>query len=73
MLVEELASGANFMTSAGVDHEPTGLDPKAAMVERSVPKEVYKDAILAWDMNRCTITEFSWWSIKNDYSRILWN
>ena len=42
---------AVFMTSAGVDHEPTGLDPKKAMIERSVPKKVYKDAILAWEMN----------------------
>ena len=42
---------AVFMTSAGVDHEPTGLDPKKAMVERSVPKKVYKDAMLAWEMN----------------------
>ena len=39
------------MTSAGIEHEPTGLDPMKAMIERSVPKEVYKDAILAWDMN----------------------
>ena len=42
---------AVFMTSAGVDHEPTGLDPKKAMIERSVPKKVYKDAILAWERN----------------------
>lgn len=46
-----ISSGANFMTSAGKDHEPTGLDPKDAMIERSVPKDIYKDAILAWDMN----------------------
>ena len=44
-------SDAVFMTSAGVDHEPTGLDPKKATVERSVPKKVYKDAMLAWEMN----------------------
>ena len=44
-------SDAVFMTSAGVDHEPTGLDPKKAKVERSVPKKVYKDAMLAWEMN----------------------
>ena len=42
---------AVFMTSAGVDHEPTGLDPKKAMVERSVPKKVYQNAMLAWEMN----------------------
>ena len=39
------------MTSAGVDHQPTGLDPKKAMIERSVPKKVFKDAMLAWEMN----------------------
>ena len=44
-------SDAVFMTSAGIDHEPTGLDPKKAKVERSVPKKVYKDAMLAWEMN----------------------
>ena len=32
---------AVFMTSAGVDHQPTGLDPKKAMIERSVPKKVF--------------------------------
>ena len=46
-----IVKGAVFMTSSGVDHGPTGLDPKKAMVERSVPKDVYKDAILAWEMN----------------------
>ena len=46
-----ISSGANFMTSAGVDYEPTGLAAKDAMVERSVPKKVYEDALLAWDMN----------------------
>jgi len=48
-------SDAVFMTSAGVDHEPTGLDPKKAKVERSVPKKVYKDAMLAWEMNGVTL------------------
>ena len=28
-----------------------GLDPKKAMIERSVPKKVFKDAMLAWEMN----------------------
>ena len=46
-----ISSSAVFMTSSGVDHAPTGLDPKKAMVERSVPKKAYKDAILAWEMN----------------------
>ena len=45
-----IASGANFMTSTGVD-APKDLDPKKATVERSVPVKVYKDAILAWEMN----------------------
>ena len=40
-----------YMTSEGVDHVPTGLDPKKAMIARSVPKKVYKDAMLAWEMN----------------------
>ena len=45
-----IASGANFMTCTGVD-APKDLDPKKATVERSVPLKVYKDAILAWEMN----------------------
>ena len=40
-----------YMTSEGVDHVPTGLDPKKAMIASSVPKKVYKDAMLAWEMN----------------------
>ncbi len=44
-------SDAVYMTSAGVDHEPTGLDPNKAMIERSVPKKLFKDAMLAWEMN----------------------
>ena len=46
-----IAREAVFMTSSGVDHEPTGLDPKKAMVERSIPKKASRDAILAWEMN----------------------
>ena len=53
--VVEACGGINgdavYMTSAGVDHVPTGLDPKKAMIERSVPKKVFKDAMLAWEMN----------------------
>jgi len=45
-----IASGAKFMTCTGVD-APKDLDPKKATVERSVPVKVYKDAILAWEMN----------------------
>ena len=44
--VVEACGGINrdavFMTSAGIDHEPTGLDPKKAMIERSVPKKFLK-------------------------------
>ena len=61
-----------FMTSAGVDHEPTGLDPKKAKVERSVPKKVYKDAMLAWEMNG-TSSERTWWTFENGHSRIFWH
>ena len=46
-----VSGGAVYMTSEGVDHVPTGLDPKKAMIARSVPKKVYKDAMLAWEMN----------------------
>ena len=45
-----VAKGAKFMTSTGVD-APKDLDPKKATVERSVPLKVYKEAILAWEMN----------------------
>ena len=34
------------MTSAGVDHRSTGLDPKKAMIERSVPKKFLKTLCL---------------------------
>ena len=30
---------------------PSNLDPKKALVERSVPIKVQKDAMLAWEMN----------------------
>ena len=45
-----IANGAKYMTCTGVD-APKDLDPKKATVERSVPLKVYKDAILAWEMN----------------------
>jgi DMSO/TMAO reductase YedYZ molybdopterin-dependent catalytic subunit len=45
-----IASGAKFMTSTGADM-PASMDPKKALVERSVPLKVYKDAILAWEVN----------------------
>ena len=46
-----IASGTKYITATGVDHVPTGLDPKKATVERSLPKKAHKDAILAWEMN----------------------
>ena len=46
-----IASGTKYITATGVDHVPTGLDPKKATVERSLPKKAHKEAILAWEMN----------------------
>ena len=66
-------SDAVYMTSAGVDHVPTGLDPKKAMIERSVPKKVFKDAMLAWEMNGVPVTKCSWRSIKNGNTWLFWN
>ena len=45
-----LASGVKFLTGTGADM-PKDQDPKAALMERSVPLEVYKDAVLAWEIN----------------------
>jgi len=45
-----LASGAKFMTGTGADM-PSNMDPKKALVERSVPISNHKDAILAWEVN----------------------
>lgn len=40
-----------YMTSTGGEVLPEGLDPKTVMIERSVPMEAMKDAILAWELN----------------------
>lgn len=46
-----VAEGRSFMTSTGGEDLPTGKDPLAMIVERSVPAEAMQDAILAWEMN----------------------
>ena len=38
------------MTSAG-DDMPKQLDPKKALVERSVPIKAHKDSFVAWEVN----------------------
>lgn len=53
-LVEKLggvASGMTFMTGTGGEKLPEGLDPNSVMVERSVPTDAMKDAMLAWEVN----------------------
>lgn len=44
-------SGAKYMTGTGGEEIPQGLDPNTIMVERSIPVEAIKDAILAWEIN----------------------
>jgi len=46
-----LADGVHFMTGTGGESLPAGLDPKAVIVERSVPLKAMEDALLAWEMN----------------------
>lgn len=43
--------GMRYMTSTGGETLPAGIDPKRAMVERSVPWNVIERAILAWELN----------------------
>lgn len=53
-LVEALggvADGMVYMTGTGGEEIPAGLDPNMIQVERSVPLEAMKDAILAWEIN----------------------
>jgi len=45
-----IAKGAKFMTSTGGDM-PKILDPKKALVERSVPLKAHKDSFIAWEVN----------------------
>jgi DMSO/TMAO reductase YedYZ molybdopterin-dependent catalytic subunit len=46
-----VASGAKFITGAGGERLPAGVDPKTVVVERSVPLSVLDTALLAWEMN----------------------
>ncbi|WP_334189617.1 SorT family sulfite dehydrogenase catalytic subunit [Noviherbaspirillum sp.] len=46
-----VTDGAVYMTSTGGEKLPEGLDPKSAVVERSVPAKAMADALLAWEMN----------------------
>ncbi len=43
--------GAKFITGTGGEELPKELDPKKAMVERSVPIDALDNALLAWEMN----------------------
>lgn len=43
--------GMLYITGTGGEKLPEGVDPLSVMVERSVPIEALKDAILAWEMN----------------------
>lgn len=43
--------GLGYMTGTGGEKLPAGIDPKAVMVERSVPAAAMADALLAWEMN----------------------
>ncbi len=43
--------GMLYLTGTGGEKLPEGVDPLSVMVERSVPIEALKDAILAWEMN----------------------
>lgn len=46
-----VADGARFITGTGGEQLPAGIDPKAAVVERSVPLKELDTALLAWEMN----------------------
>ena len=46
-----VASGMGYMTTKGGEKLPAGVDPKTLVVERSVPIQSVKTAILAWELN----------------------
>ena len=46
-----VADGMLYMTSTGGEVLPPGIDPKAVIVERSVPLAAMQDALLAWELN----------------------
>jgi sulfite oxidase len=43
--------GLGYMTGTGGETLPEGVDPKLALVERSLPLAAMGDALLAWEMN----------------------
>jgi sulfite oxidase len=49
-----LASGVKFLTATGADM-PKQLNPKKALVERSIPVKAQKDAFVAWEVNGVNI------------------
>ena len=49
-----LASGVKFLTATGADM-PKQLNPKKALVERSIPAKARKDAFVAWEVNGVNI------------------
>ncbi len=46
-----IVDNAKFMTGTGADLPADNKDPKANLVERSVPRDKYEDSILAWEVN----------------------
>ncbi|MGQ0751785.1 MAG: SorT family sulfite dehydrogenase catalytic subunit [Betaproteobacteria bacterium] len=46
-----VASGMGYMTTTGGEKMPAGIDPKTVIVERSVPVQTVKTALLAWELN----------------------
>ena len=46
-----VTDGMVYMTGTGGEEIPAGLDPTSVVVERSVPLDAMKDAILAWEIN----------------------
>jgi sulfite oxidase len=45
-------SGMKYLTATGGEVLPAGVDPKSAIVERSIPIEKgLNDVLLAWEMN----------------------
>jgi sulfite dehydrogenase len=46
-----VAEGMGYMTTTGGEKMPAGVDPKTVIVERSVPVQNIKTALLAWELN----------------------
>lgn len=46
-----VADGRKFITGTGGEKLPDNIDPKKAIVERSVPLAALENALLAWEMN----------------------